>query len=448
MLSKLRNNFSAWQIATSVAVFLLLTASAFFVSNVELPPSAAIISSVNVLLMAVPAFIAATYWLGRRDAIMLFVAFAVLALAIETFAIFTGFPYGRFSYSDAVGYKLFGVTPWTIAFAWTPLVLAAYTIPARSINSIFLRVPVVVILLLAFDAVLDPGAVRLGFWNYQGGGEYYGVPLSNYFGWAVSGAIGAVVMEIFVALRKPLLPVPVHLISSAYIGIFFWTFVAVFTGMSVPALAGAIVLIGMTFFSYAKYYAFDDMLVIVDENNVPIRTAPKLATHDGDTPLHRAFSVFIFDAEGKLLLQQRALSKKTWPGVWSNSCCGHVMLHENLFNAAARRLKYELGIANVQLKLILPNFRYRAEKDGVVENELCPVLVGSYMGKVNPNATEVNATRWVNWTDFTREVQDPANDYSPWAINEVMLLNQSELFKSFLLSEKSNARLSDAIRAA
>lgn len=98
------------------------------------------------------------------------------------------------------------------------------------------------------------------------------------------------------------------------------------------------------------------------------------------------------------------------------------MLHESVEQAAKRRLKYELGVTGVRLDIVLPNFRYRAEKDGVVENEICPVLVGRFSGTPRLNPDEVNDIRWVNWNKFVIEVADPANGYSPWAREEVELL--------------------------
>jgi isopentenyl-diphosphate delta-isomerase len=98
------------------------------------------------------------------------------------------------------------------------------------------------------------------------------------------------------------------------------------------------------------------------------------------------------------------------------------MLHETVKAAAKRRLLYELGIKDVDLKVVLPNFRYRAEKDGVVENEICPVLVGRFTGMPKPNPEEVNDVRWVDWATFVAEVAEPENGYSPWAKEEAELL--------------------------
>ena len=421
----MKEAISTKQTIVVLAVMAFLAVGAFFTANVELPPWSSYLSPVNVVLFAAPVFWATRWWLGWRDAIVLFLILGVLALAIETCALLTGFPYGHFGYSELLGYKLFGYAPWTVFFAWTPLVIAAYAIAVRFFDHSVLRILSTAILLVVFDLVLDPGAVKLGFWRYQGGGDFYGVPASNFVGWLISGAIAAIVLEIFARVKKPLLPAPAQLISSAFFITAFWTAIAFFSSLAAPAVIGVVVLLALAAFYLRFYYAFDDMIVFVDEENTALATAPKLAAHHSDTKLHRAFSVFLFNSKGELLLQQRALTKKTWPGVWSNSCCGHVMLHESLEAAARRRLKHELGLTVGELHVVLPDFRYRAEKDGVVENELCPVLVGHTDAQPRPNQSEVNAIRWVDWRKFIIEVADPANGYSPWAREEVELLAAS-----------------------
>ncbi|MFN0139042.1 MAG: isopentenyl-diphosphate Delta-isomerase, partial [Pyrinomonadaceae bacterium] len=396
----MKEAISTKQTIVVLAVMAFLAVGAFFVANVELPSWSSYLSPVNVVLFAIPAFWAARWWLGWKDAILLFLVLGVLALVIETSAIITGFPYGHFGYSELLGYKLFGYAPWTIFLAWTPLVIAAYAIAARLFDHAVVRIVSTAAFLVVFDLVLDPGAVKLGFWRYEGGGEFYGVPLSNFIGWFISGAIAAIVLEIFSRAKKPLLPAPAQLISSAFFIIVFWTAIAFFSSMTAAAMIGVVVLFALAAFYFEFYYAFDDMIVCVNEQNTALATAAKLAAHNADTKLHRAFSVFLFNSKGELLLQQRALTKKTWPGVWSNSACGHVMLHESLDAAAHRRLKHELGLTVAELHVVLPDFRYRAEKDGVVENELCPVLVGHTDTQPRPNQSEVNAIRWVDWREF------------------------------------------------
>ena len=169
--------------------------------------------------------------------------------------------------------------------------------------------------------------------------------------------------------------------------------------------------------------------MLVDENGTPIGIAPKLQSHNAKTKLHLAFSVFIFNHRGEVLLQQRAMSKKTWPGVWSNSCCGHLMLHESTEHAAVRRLKKELGLVANELTTILPDFRYRAEKDGIVENEICPVLVGICDSEPISDPSEVADYRWIDWHNFVSSLDDPQHEISPWAVQESRLLASSETFQ-------------------
>ena len=181
------------------------------------------------------------------------------------------------------------------------------------------------------------------------------------------------------------------------------------------------------------------MIVFVDESGTPIGTGPKADSHHADTRLHLAFSVFLFNSEGELLLQQRALTKKTWPGVWSNSCCGHLLPGERTEDAAARRLSHELGLSGIELTIALPDFRYRAELDGVVENEICPVLLGFTDRSPNPNPEEVNAVKWMPWNEVLQSVANPQSQLSPWAIEEVQLLAQSEAFTSKFRNFQSRA---------
>src|SRR5260221_4426490 len=102
-----------------------------------------------------------------------------------------------------------------------------------------------------------------------------------------------------------------------------------------------------------------DYVVLVDDRNEVTGTSEKLEMHNSNTLLHRGFSIFLFNKKGKLLLQHRSHKKKTWPLVWSNSCCGHPMMNENPENAAKRRLLYELGINNAEIFMILPEYKYR-----------------------------------------------------------------------------------------
>lgn len=427
------------QIIISGLILAFLTVGAFFMVNVELPPWSHYLSAVNVALFALPSFWAVRCWLGWRDGLIFVGVLGLYALAIEASAIITGFPYGHFGYSDLLGYRIFGLVPWTVAFAWTPLILGAYSVAANLFENVWLRVIATTLIITLFDIVLDPGAVLLGFWQYDGGGWFYGVPMSNFAGWLVSGFIGATLIELLLAKFKALLPTPAQLASSVMFIIFFWSAIAAHGGLVAPALIGFATFVALVFFYFKKRYSFDDKIVFIDESNTPIATGDKLPSHNSDTRLHRAFSVFLFNVRGEFLMQQRALSKKTWPGVWSNSCCGHVMLHETIEAAARRRLKYELGLTGIELKPALPDFRYRAEKDGIVENEVCPVFVGFTDDDPRRNPAEVEATKWVDWNEFVASLDDPATDISPWAIEEVRELLASDVFK-YLYESRTTRR--------
>jgi isopentenyl-diphosphate delta-isomerase len=142
----------------------------------------------------------------------------------------------------------------------------------------------------------------------------------------------------------------------------------------------------------------EEYVVLTNEHGVPIGAAPKATVHTTTTPPHRAFSCFLFDHAGNLLIAQRSLSKKTWPGVWTNSCCGHPKLDETPVQAAARRITFELGMEAPHLVEILPGFRYYVEREGVVEREFCPVVVGFTNKEPHPNPNEVGAFRWIPWS--------------------------------------------------
>ncbi|WP_036324744.1 isopentenyl-diphosphate Delta-isomerase [Microbispora sp. ATCC PTA-5024] len=168
---------------------------------------------------------------------------------------------------------------------------------------------------------------------------------------------------------------------------------------------------------------FQEHVVLVDGEGNSIGTAPKSTVHGPDTPLHLAFSSYVFDEQGRVLLSQRAAAKLTWPSEWTNSCCGHPLPGEPLPTAVARRLSYELGLRVDSVDLILPRFSYRAVMDtGTVEHELCPVYRAVVRGEAAPNAAEVDAVRWMPWDRFAKQVMSGELAISPWAREQVPLL--------------------------
>lgn len=181
----------------------------------------------------------------------------------------------------------------------------------------------------------------------------------------------------------------------------------------------------------------EELVVLVDENDKEIGTMPKSDVHSLTTPLHRAFSVFLFrKSDGKLLLQQRSHVKKTWPLVWSNSCCGHPGPGEERIDAAARRIGRELGMKADELFYASP-YRYRFTRDGVTENEICPVFVGITSEEPNPAPDEVESTKWVDWDDFLAEIREHPGTYSDWCEEEVMLLDEKGIVRDLLVERKA-----------
>lgn len=179
-----------------------------------------------------------------------------------------------------------------------------------------------------------------------------------------------------------------------------------------------------------------ELVVLVDEGNNVLGTMPKSEVHQEKTPLHRAFSSFIFrTSDGKFLLQQRSGKKKTWPLMWSNSCCGHPGPGESNVDAARRRLKDELGLDPIMLEEVAP-YRYCFSREGVMENEICPIVVGFVDKEPTLNPDEVEAVRWVDWVEFIEETKRHPKRYSEWCVEETAILENDnrlkELFAHYL----------------
>jgi len=134
-----------------------------------------------------------------------------------------------------------------------------------------------------------------------------------------------------------------------------------------------------------------EQVVLVDDEGTPIGVADKATVHHDKTPLHLAFSCHVFRPDGKVLITRRALTKKTWPGVWTNAVCGHPGPDEDTTDAIARRVRHEVGLEISDIAPVLPDFRYRAvDASGVVENEICPVFTARTTGEPSPRDDEIS----------------------------------------------------------
>ena len=166
-----------------------------------------------------------------------------------------------------------------------------------------------------------------------------------------------------------------------------------------------------------------EQVVLVSDDGAALGAADKATVHTADTPLHQAFSCFVFDTAGRVLLTRRALSKKTWPGVWTNALCGHPGPGEPLAAAVHRRAAEELGCRLGDLTTVLPAYRYRAtDASGVVENEICPVFTAVLTGDLDPAADEVAEYDWVEPEQLDAAVAGVPFMFSPWMQEEWQLL--------------------------
>jgi len=165
------------------------------------------------------------------------------------------------------------------------------------------------------------------------------------------------------------------------------------------------------------------LLILVDTDDQETGNLSKVECHDGDGILHRAFSVFLFNDQGELLLQQRSADKRLWPMYWTNTCCSHPRQDESMQLATERRLQQELDTASA-LEFIY-KFAYQARfGDLGSENELCSVYLGRLEREATANDTEIAALRYAGVKTLQAEIQSNPDNYTPWFKMEWQRLNE------------------------
>jgi len=153
-------------------------------------------------------------------------------------------------------------------------------------------------------------------------------------------------------------------------------------------------------------------VILVDQHDNALGFMDKMEAHQKGL-IHRAFSIFIFNSRGEMLLQQRALNKYHSAGLWSNSCCSHPLPGEEVKEAATRRLNEELGFETSLEKIF--HFIYRVPfENGLVENEFDHVFVGHYDGKVKTNSAEVNDYVFKPMEQIGLELTNKPEKYTEW----------------------------------
>ncbi|NHI16579.1 isopentenyl-diphosphate Delta-isomerase [Microbacterium excoecariae] len=173
-----------------------------------------------------------------------------------------------------------------------------------------------------------------------------------------------------------------------------------------------------------EVHATTERVVLLDDSGRPTGVTDKATVHHAATPLHLAFSCHVVDDDGRVLLTRRALTKRAWPGTWTNAFCGHPAPFEPIPDAVERRAQDELGLRVADMRLALPDFRYRAvDASGVVENEICPVYLARPASPLRPVPEEVMDTRWVEAHDLAAALQAAPWAFSPWLVMQARQLS-------------------------
>lgn len=156
----------------------------------------------------------------------------------------------------------------------------------------------------------------------------------------------------------------------------------------------------------------DEMLILVDAEDNSVGSQTKTLVHQQGL-LHRAFSIFIFNSQGRLLLQQRAYGKYHSAGLWTNTCCGHPRWGEATQAAAQRRLQEEMGFCTELLQV--SSFTYRAEVPGdLIEHEFDHIYVGLFDGEPQEDPEEAHSWLWVDIRQLAQEIKIDPGKFTVW----------------------------------
>lgn len=155
-------------------------------------------------------------------------------------------------------------------------------------------------------------------------------------------------------------------------------------------------------------------IILVDENDNQIGFEEKIKAHENGGKLHRAFSIFVFNSKGDMLIQLRSKKKHHFGGLWTNTCCSHPLKGEKLEDAVHRKLKQEFGF-DTKLKELL-SFIYRADdpKGDLTEHEFDHVFIGTFDGKPKPNPEEIDDWKWASIKEIKADLENHPENYTPW----------------------------------
>lgn len=155
-------------------------------------------------------------------------------------------------------------------------------------------------------------------------------------------------------------------------------------------------------------------IILVDEQDNVVGYAEKLSAHQHGGQLHRAFSIFIFNSQGNMLLQQRSVKKYHFGGLWTNACCSHPNKGENLADAVHRKLMQEFGFDTELFEEFTFLYKATDEASGLTEHELDHVFIGRFDGTPQPNPDEIDDFTWMSIPDLLDDVSKNPHKYTPW----------------------------------
>ena len=222
-----------------LGISVLIAALAGFISAqfIGTTPTHALISVVFLIVLMIPSAYGFVRERGFIKGILGLISLGLFAFLFESLALKTGVPYGHFAYSDLLGPTWMGLAPFTVPFAWTPFILLAGMITERFKGGWLKTVLFGTLILLVCDLIVDPIAVKVGFWHWERVGVYYGIPLSNFLGWMLSGAIGMGIWRVYSTKKRDSVSKEM-LAFSALSTISFFTGLGIYYRFLIPVLCG------------------------------------------------------------------------------------------------------------------------------------------------------------------------------------------------------------------
>jgi len=236
--SSQRTIFFTFLLIGSYVISYLIASSPFA------PPPLAF--SFFIVFVSFPSLYFFYRWVGRNSALLIFPILIGLTYFIEGFGIAAGFPYGQFYYTELLGFKLFGLVPWPVPFAFIPLLIGCYVIARQFVKTPWKLVLFSALLLVLFDLVLDPALVFLNIWVWVTSGFYYGIPITNYLGWFFTGIITSSVLCFLLPKHQGELSLAPPIVSvSLLFTLSFWSGFTLWTMLWVPFCISVLLLIIM-----------------------------------------------------------------------------------------------------------------------------------------------------------------------------------------------------------